>query len=73
MIFICFIILSVCTVILHYPFFFIEISHWRVPGGEGSWQQWSFRQMLTQSFTPIKVGESFGPTWSTHWFKVLFP
>ncbi|XP_063601707.1 alpha-mannosidase 2C1-like [Penaeus indicus] len=47
-----------------------KISHWRVPGGEGSWQQWSFRQMLTQSFTPIKVGESFGPTWSTHWFKI---
>lgn len=22
------------------------------------------------NFTPTKVGSSFGPTWTTHWFKV---
>lgn len=48
------------------------LSHWALPGGEGAWQQWSFAQVVGQDFTPTSVGEQFGPTWTTHWFKVEF-
>ncbi|KAF9158517.1 Glycoside hydrolase, 38 vacuolar alpha mannosidase [Actinomortierella ambigua] len=26
--------------------------------------------IASKAYTPTKVGESFGPTWSTHWFKL---
>ncbi|KAF2026131.1 hypothetical protein EK21DRAFT_74917 [Setomelanomma holmii] len=29
-----------------------------------------FKDATSQEFKPTKVGESFGPSWSTHWFKV---
>ncbi|KAF1911617.1 glycosyl hydrolases family 38 N-terminal domain-containing protein [Ampelomyces quisqualis] len=29
-----------------------------------------FKEATSQEFKPTKVGESFGPSWSTHWFKV---
>ncbi|KAF2850688.1 glycoside hydrolase family 38 protein [Plenodomus tracheiphilus IPT5] len=29
-----------------------------------------FPDATSHKFTPTKVGESFGPSWSTHWFKV---
>ncbi|KAF2874655.1 glycosyl hydrolases family 38 N-terminal domain-containing protein [Massariosphaeria phaeospora] len=30
----------------------------------------TFADATAQTFRPAKVGESFGPSWSTHWFKV---
>jgi alpha-mannosidase len=32
----------------------------------------SFPQVVdkTPEFQPTKIGESFGPTWDTHWFKL---
>ncbi|KAK8734773.1 hypothetical protein OTU49_005982, partial [Cherax quadricarinatus] len=50
----------------------VELSHWAVPGGEGAWQEWSFEDVVQQNFEPTSLGEQFGPTWSTHWFKVNF-
>lgn len=29
-----------------------------------------FKDIVSKEFLPTKVGESFGPSWSTHWFKV---
>ncbi|PSN59654.1 alpha-mannosidase-like protein [Corynespora cassiicola Philippines] len=30
----------------------------------------SFKEATSHEFKPTKVGEWFGPSWSTHWFKV---
>jgi len=30
----------------------------------------TFADATSHSFTPTKRGESFGPSWSTHWFKI---
>ena len=30
----------------------------------------TFKEATSQEFKHTKVGESFGPSWSTHWFKV---
>ncbi|KFY81400.1 hypothetical protein V500_11464 [Pseudogymnoascus sp. VKM F-4518 (FW-2643)] len=30
----------------------------------------TFKDAVSHNFKPTKVGESFGPSWSTHWFKV---
>ncbi|PVU97642.1 hypothetical protein BB560_005730 [Smittium megazygosporum] len=30
----------------------------------------TFEHAVKQTYKPTKVGESFGPSWSTHWFKV---
>ena len=30
----------------------------------------TFKDATSHDFKPTKVGESFGPSWSTHWFKV---
>ncbi|RXG58013.1 Alpha-mannosidase [Armadillidium vulgare] len=46
--------------------------HWSLPGGEGSWQDWDINTIFQQSFSPVNVGETFGPSWSTHWFKIEF-
>ncbi|KAL7646644.1 UNVERIFIED_CONTAM: hypothetical protein RMT77_001895 [Armadillidium vulgare] len=48
------------------------IGHWSLPGGEGSWQDWDITTIFQQSFSPVNVGETFGPSWSTHWFKIEF-
>lgn len=29
-----------------------------------------FKEATSHKFTPTNVGASFGPSWSTHWFKV---
>ncbi|XP_076033837.1 alpha-mannosidase 2C1-like [Oratosquilla oratoria] len=50
----------------------VELSHWALPGGEGAWQEWTFDQVITQDFTPTEIGKEFGPTWTTHWFKLTF-
>ncbi|KAK0148878.1 Alpha-mannosidase 2C1 [Merluccius polli] len=31
----------------------------------------SFAEAASQQFTPHKIGETFGPTWCTCWFKVM--
>lgn len=30
----------------------------------------TFKEATSHKFSPTKVGESFGPSWSTHWFRV---
>ncbi|PGH15631.1 hypothetical protein AJ79_02224 [Helicocarpus griseus UAMH5409] len=30
----------------------------------------SFKDAVSHEFKPTKIGESFGPSWSTHWFKI---
>ena len=30
----------------------------------------TFKEATSNTFTPTKVGTSFGPSWSTHWFRV---
>ncbi|EEH19219.1 hypothetical protein PABG_01538 [Paracoccidioides brasiliensis Pb03] len=30
----------------------------------------SFKEAVSNEFKPTKIGESFGPSWSTHWFKI---
>ncbi|KAI9813104.1 MAG: Glycoside hydrolase, 38 vacuolar alpha mannosidase [Pycnora praestabilis] len=30
----------------------------------------SFKEATSNNFKPTEVGESFGPSWSTHWFKI---
>lgn len=49
-----------------------NITHWALPGGDGAWEKWTFNEIIQQPFTPAKIGDSFGPTWSTHWFKLHF-
>lgn len=48
----------------------LGLYHWSMPDGQGAWEQWSFRQVITQEFRAANIGESFGPLWSTHWFRV---
>jgi alpha-mannosidase len=31
----------------------------------------TFKDAVSHEFKPTEVGKSFGPSWSTHWFKVL--
>ncbi|KAL1303710.1 hypothetical protein AAFC00_007062 [Neodothiora populina] len=30
----------------------------------------TFKEATSNEFRPTKIGESFGPSWSTHWFRV---
>lgn len=30
----------------------------------------TFKEATSQHFRPTKIGEAFGPSWSTHWFRV---
>ncbi len=30
----------------------------------------TFKTAVSNDFTPTKVGASFGPSWSTHWFRI---
>ncbi|XP_018024939.1 alpha-mannosidase 2C1-like [Hyalella azteca] len=48
-----------------------DLTHWALPGGNGAWEKWTFSEIIKQQFTPTKVGTNFGPTWATHWFKVV--
>lgn len=56
----------------HFSPCFSELSHWALPGGAGAWETWKFSETVAQQFTSAKVGDSFGPTWSTHWFRLQF-
>ena len=30
----------------------------------------SFKEAVSKPFEPTSIGQSFGPSWSTHWFKI---
>jgi len=47
-----------------------SLTHWALPGGSGAWENYTFQQIISQTFTPANVGDSFGPTWTTHWFRI---
>ncbi|PVU86792.1 hypothetical protein BB561_006544 [Smittium simulii] len=44
----------------------IDLEVWSVPGLDRP----SFKDAISQNFVPTKVGNKFGPSWSTHWFKL---
>ncbi|KAK4165681.1 alpha-mannosidase [Cladorrhinum sp. PSN259] len=44
----------------------VQLSVWHAPGLTRP----TFKDAVSHEFKKTKVGESFGPSWSTHWFKV---
>ncbi|OGE50959.1 hypothetical protein PENARI_c015G12492 [Penicillium arizonense] len=44
----------------------IELSVWSAP----NLSRPTFKEAISQQFQPTERGRSFGPGWSTHWFKV---
>ncbi|XP_032228742.2 alpha-mannosidase 2C1 isoform X2 [Nematostella vectensis] len=40
------------------------VTHFAAPG------RITYKQAIRGEYSPVKVGDAFGPTWSTHWFKV---
>ncbi|KAI1004966.1 Alpha-mannosidase [Podosphaera aphanis] len=44
----------------------VKLSVWDAPGLSRP----TFKDAVSHRFRPTNVGESFGPSWSTHWFKV---
>ncbi|KAJ1949841.1 Glycoside hydrolase, 38 vacuolar alpha mannosidase, partial [Linderina macrospora] len=44
----------------------VKLEVWSAPGQERP----TFAHAVTQEFKEASVGQSFGPSWSTHWFKV---
>ncbi|RKF60763.1 Alpha-mannosidase [Erysiphe neolycopersici] len=44
----------------------VKLSVWDAP----DLTRPTFKEAITHSFRDTNVGESFGPSWSTHWFKV---
>ncbi|EPQ65113.1 Bgt-1283 [Blumeria graminis f. sp. tritici] len=44
----------------------VKISVWDAPGLSRP----NFKEATSHNFRPTSVGESFGPSWSTHWFKL---
>ncbi|KAK3867170.1 hypothetical protein Pcinc_027352 [Petrolisthes cinctipes] len=47
-----------------------RLSHWKMDGEEGVWQKWTFNNIMRQRFQQTSVGQTFGPLWSTHWFRL---
>ncbi|KAJ1869415.1 Glycoside hydrolase, 38 vacuolar alpha mannosidase [Coemansia sp. RSA 990] len=45
----------------------VELEMWSAPGQERP----SFEHAVKQQFRPVKVGQMMGPSWTTHWFRVL--
>ena len=45
----------------------IKLSVWDAPGQERP----TFAEAISNEFRETHVGASFGPSWSTHWFKVV--
>ena len=45
----------------------VKISVWSAP----DLTRPTFKDATSHTFEPTSVGQSFGPSWSTHWFKVL--
>ena len=44
----------------------VKLSHWPAP----DLSRPTFEEATSHEFKSAKVGESFGPSWSTHWFKI---
>ncbi|KAJ6064358.1 hypothetical protein N7499_013038 [Penicillium canescens] len=44
----------------------LKLSVWSAP----DLSRPTFKETITQQFQPTEAGQSFGPGWSTHWFKV---
>lgn len=44
----------------------VKLSVYSVP----DLQRPSFEEATSQHFKPTRIGESFGPSWSTHWFRI---
>lgn len=44
----------------------VKLSVYSVP----DLQRPSFEEATSHEFKPTRVGESFGPSWSTHWFRI---
>ncbi|KAJ5668475.1 uncharacterized protein N7477_007045 [Penicillium maclennaniae] len=44
----------------------VNLSVYSVP----NLQRPSFNEATSQEFEPTSVGQSFGPSWSTHWFRI---
>lgn len=44
----------------------VEIEVFSVPNLE----RMPYAEAMRQKFAPCKVGQSFGPSWSTHWFRI---
>lgn len=44
----------------------VEMTVWSVP----DLQRPPFKEAVNHEFKPTKVGAGFGPSWSTHWFRI---
>ncbi|KAJ5917823.1 CAZyme family GH38 [Penicillium verhagenii] len=44
----------------------VKLSVYSVPNLERP----TFKEATSQEFKPTRTGESFGPSWSTHWFRI---
>ncbi|KAK9421683.1 putative alpha-mannosidase [Seiridium unicorne] len=45
----------------------VQLSTWAAPGLSRP----KFEEAVKGEYRPTQVGEAFGPSWSTHWFKVV--
>ncbi|OTB08838.1 glycoside hydrolase family 38 protein [Hypoxylon sp. CI-4A] len=45
----------------------VQLSTWAAPGLSRP----TFDEAVKGTYRPTHVGESFGPSWATHWFKVI--
>ncbi|GAB1310919.1 Glycoside hydrolase, 38 vacuolar alpha mannosidase [Madurella fahalii] len=45
----------------------VQLSVWHAPGQSRP----TFEEATSHEFKKTSVGESFGPSWTTHWFKVV--
>ncbi|KAF2997795.1 Glycoside hydrolase, 38 vacuolar alpha mannosidase [Neopestalotiopsis sp. 37M] len=45
----------------------VQLSTWAAPGLTRP----TFDEAMKGTYRPTSVGEAFGPSWSTHWFKVI--
>src|SRR6185295_18294034 len=50
---------------------FKSLHFWSMPGGAAAWQGYTFQQIIGQTFQPVVDGQEFGPTWTTHWFRIV--
>ncbi|KAJ1643845.1 Glycoside hydrolase, 38 vacuolar alpha mannosidase [Coemansia asiatica] len=44
----------------------VQLEAWSAPGQDRP----TFEHAVKQNFKPAKVGQLFGPSWTTHWFRV---
>lgn len=48
----------------------VRLSVYSVPNTDvNHTDKMSYKEAMEQEFVPVKVGQSYGPSWSTHWFK----